>query len=210
MALSEGVRFRAGASQFGISRGMTLLSRARRHPVPAPSRVLDVLGCSSDRASDLASLAAMTDLRRTNQPTTINIGAWRFEHDGASLSVDVHHRDRDERVDVIPDASRKASTGDTIVGGWTVSEAAREWLQHHEQEYAEQGLLRIPGDRLPLPVSMGGLEAPWRDVVDAYVRHQRISLKEAWERIAQETGNSPRGIQLRYYSRPDRPWYVTS
>src|SRR5262245_60317188 len=59
---------------------------------------------------------------------------------------------------------------------------------------------------LPLPTDMGGPEVPFGEAVDAYVAVHRVSKAETFRRIAAETGNSPKGLSLRYGERGDRVW----
>jgi hypothetical protein len=58
--------------------------------------------------------------------------------------------------------------------------------------------------RLPLP---GGPE-PFAKLVDAYVSYHKVTKAETFRRISAETGNSPKGISLRYYERSDQPWWI--
>jgi hypothetical protein len=59
---------------------------------------------------------------------------------------------------------------------------------------------------LPVPVSMGGPERPFRDAVDAYVLVHGVTRAECFRRISAKTGNSPNGLGLRYRGRGDQVW----
>jgi hypothetical protein len=66
------------------------------------------------------------------------------------------------------------------------------------------------GAELPLPVSMGGPELPFADAVDAYVLVHGVTRAECFRRISARTGNSPKGLDLRYRGRGDQVWRFAS
>ena len=59
---------------------------------------------------------------------------------------------------------------------------------------------------LPLPTDLGGPQVPFRDAVDAYVLGHEATFAEAFEHIAQATGESPEALEDRYETAGDRVW----
>jgi hypothetical protein len=68
----------------------------------------------------------------------------------------------------------------------------------------------IADGRLPLPIDLGGPELPFARAVDAYIATHGGTKKACYEAIAAITGNSPKGIALRYSQRGDRVWLFAS
>lgn len=93
---------------------------------------------------------------------------------------------------------RSAEALENFARTWQVDEGRRQ----HERAIAA---VKDPG-ALPLPVSHGGPDIPFAVAVDAWTRHHRTSNAECYRQIAAVTGNSPKGIALRYSGRGGEVW----
>lgn len=63
-----------------------------------------------------------------------------------------------------------------------------------------------PNAHLPLPGVQGGPDVGFAAAVDAYRAEHGISRMEVFRRLSAVTGNSPKGLSLRYYQHGDEPW----
>lgn len=84
---------------------------------------------------------------------------------------------------------------------------ARVWRvdESHRLHAAAVAAVADPG-ALPLPESHGGPNVSFGVLVDAWTAHHNTSRAECFRQISGRTGNSEKGIALRYRSRPNDVW----